>query len=146
VGFWSKIGTFKIFLKRLKMSCFVLQIELSYLHGRSNTAVQKEIKMANTIKIGEIEIKAICAFDMIVHTTLEMSKNGVVIATIKSYDIDSKIKPENRNAVKELVKFCESSYVLTDGDVDQMNQIAKTEKVHNDYVAHTAKMNKAMSI
>ena len=101
--------------------------------------------MENTIKIGEVEIKATCYHDICVFVNLDLYKNGVKVATIGEYDIDTKIKPENRAMVKAFAQNAIDSYVLTDAEIARMEKDAQNEKMHNEYKAHYNRVLNAMN-
>lgn len=101
--------------------------------------------MENTIKIGEVEIKATCYHDICVIVNLDFYKNGVKVATIGKHDIDTKIKPENRAMVKAFAQNAIDSYVLTDAEIARVKKDAKNEKMHNEYTAHHNRVLNAMN-
>ena len=101
--------------------------------------------MNNTIKIGEVEIKASCYHDFTVTVNLDMYKNGVKIATLGWYDIDTKIKPENRDMVKAFAQMAIDSYILTADEIAIVEKRAKNEKMHNDYTTHHKRVLNAMN-
>lgn len=104
--------------------------------------------MSNEIKIGDMTIIAKCFFDVDcgVFCSLYFFKNSVPVAQISPLDIDRKIKPENRGAVKSLVKTAVESYVLTNDDIAAIERRAKSDKIHREYIAHYNKVIGAMSV
>lgn len=101
--------------------------------------------MENTIKIGEVEIKATCYHDICVTVNLDFYKNGVKVATIGQYDIDTKIKPENRAMVKAFAQNAIDSYVLTGDEIARVEKNAQNEKMHAEYIAHHSRVLNAMN-
>jgi len=99
----------------------------------------------NSITLNGLTLTAITSFYYVVSCKIVITKDGKEIGSISSVEIDTKIKPENREAVKQLVADAIAGHVITADEQIDIDRIAKNEKNDADYAAHTKMMKKAMN-
>ena len=100
----------------------------------------------NSIELNGIEITAKTKWYLgCVLVTLVIVKGGVEIAKLSPCDIDTKIKPENRHAVKALSEEAAKSHVMSEEEIAEKKSFDRVSREDREYKAHYNRVTKAMN-